>query len=340
VNNLKTRKSISGALLKRLQELEPLVGNTPCVPFSLGDHPVYAKIEAYQLSGSAKIRPAFRILREAILKGQLHEKSVVVESTSGNFGVALAHLCGRLNLEFVPVIDPNIPAEKEAILRQLCSRVIKVREQGPGGFLITRLVRVSQFLKEEENAYHPDQYKNPNNYLSYYDMANEVIRQAKGIRHVFVGVSSGGCITGMSRRLKQLNPEIEIIAVDVEGSKVFGNENKSRSISGIGSALRGDIVDLAMIDRVVVLSESQIVEGAHALARDQGVLLGASSGAVYMAAKLVLSECEAGSAGLMVCPDDGRDYIQSIYDEGWVARKIGARIPRAGCRTFTIETRA
>jgi N-(2-amino-2-carboxyethyl)-L-glutamate synthase len=305
-------------LLEELCGLEPLVGNTPCLRLRSDAGELAAKVEAYQLSGSAKVRPAYFILAEAIRAQQLKEGITVVESTSGNFGIALAHLCSRLGLEFVPIIDPNIPAEKEALLRTLCRRVIRVTEMDPvGGYLATRLSRLREILREEPDTYHPNQYENLNNCRSYHRLADEIVAQVPNVKRVFVAVSSGGCIAGLSMRIKERNPAIEIVAVDVEGSRVFQNVQKPRRISGIGAGLRGCLLNFALIDRVVILSEREIIDGARNLAREQGILLGASSGAVYAAARN--SAFKSGSEGctVLVCPDDGRDYIRSIYNDGW-----------------------
>lgn len=308
-------------LLTKLEGLTAAIGNTPCIQLGSDQICLFAKLELYQLSGSAKIRPAFRIIREAILKGRLGQSSVVIESTSGNFGIALAHICGRLGLEFIPVIDCNIPREKEAILRRLCARVEKVdTPDGTGGFLLSRLERVRYLMSEIEFGFNPDQYNNPNNYLSYFhSLGMEIVEELPDVRRVFVSVSSGGCITGLSVRLKQYDPKIRIIAVDVVGSLIFEKTRRARHLSGIGAGFRSRTLSMAKIDEVILLEENEIIEGVHELVREQGLILGASSGAVYRAAKEYSARlpCQDGKT-LIICPDDGRDYQKSVFDDAWV----------------------
>lgn len=300
----------------KLRHLQNLIGNTPCIKLRNNRSDVYAKLECLQFSGSAKIRPAVGMVTEAIRSGKLNENSVIVESTSGNLGIALALLSARMRIKFVPIIDPNISRGKREILECLCKEIVYVKDLDvTGGYLLSRLARVKAFLEERPNSYWTNQYENPMNYRSYFGLADECMRQVENVGAIFVGVSSCGCITGISQRIKEINPKIKIIAVDVEGSLVFCDRPKPRNIPGLGASKRSVFLRHATIDDVVILSEDEIISGAHSFLEDQGLLLGASSGAVYAASKRYLSNSPVNGSVVLICPDDGRDYMSSVYSK-------------------------
>src|ERR1043165_7148190 len=154
-------------LIKELEALRPLIGNTPLVKLKQHGH-FFAKLEYANFMGSIKDRPAFYIIEHALKQGEIDKDTIVIESTSGNFGVALAGICKKLGLKFIPVIDPNISREKEDLLRLLSHKVIKVTgADHSGGYLLSRIQKVKELMGEIPNAYNPNQYENDNNYLAY-----------------------------------------------------------------------------------------------------------------------------------------------------------------------------
>jgi 2,3-diaminopropionate biosynthesis protein SbnA len=314
------------SLAEKLIELESSIGNTPLYKCNCPGT-LYAKLEYHNLMGSIKDRPALYILKNAIAKGLIGPESTVVESTSGNFGIALAGICIRLGLKFIPVIDPNVTAEKECMLRMLSYKVVKVAERDEtGGYLLNRIREVKRLLKVIPGAYNPNQYENEDNYLSYYhSLGKEICHNFGKLDHVFVSVSSGGTITGLSLKLKEKFPAVKIIAVDVEGSLIFDNKPAVRNLSGLGSSMRTALIDKALIDDVMILSQGDIVQGCHALLKQQGILGGASSGAVFKAAMLYHLKYGINNhtnINLMIIPDSGSTYVSSIYNEEWVQKNI------------------
>ena len=308
-------------MINKINTVKPLIGNTPVIRLESEGHVVHGKMESFQYTGSAKIRPAFNILQSAYAEGKLKENSTIVESTSGNFGIAMAHLCIHLGLDFVPIVDVNIASEKLAVLENLCRRVEKVTElDESGAYLLTRLRRLKKILTEEDNVYNPNQYENPNNYLGYYNMADELLKQIENLSCVIVSVSTGGCVTGLSQRLKKIRPEIKVVAVDIAGSMIFQSEAKSRCLSGLGAGKRGVFFDQAIIDEIVILEEKEIVKGAHQLMDKHGLMLGASSGAAYAASLKIIDKKTEGDI-LAIFPDDGKDYMNSIFNKEWLKMK-------------------
>lgn len=313
-------------LEEKLNELESLIGNTPLYKFNCQGN-VYAKLEYNNLMGSIKDRPAFYILKNAIANGLINNDSTIIESTSGNFGIALAGICKRLGLKFIPVIDPNITLEKASILTMLSHKVVRVEERDKtGGYLLNRIKEVKRLLKIIPGSFNPNQYENEDNYLSYYHtLGPEICAKFSQLNHVFIAVSSGGTIIGLSLKLKEKYPGIKIIAVDVEGSLIFDNKPKSRSISGLGSSMRTALINKALIDDVIILSQWDIVKGCHALLNEQGILGGASSGAAFRAMNVYNDKYNINTdtnTSLLIIPDSGNTYVNSIYNEEWVEKNI------------------
>ncbi|WP_211240660.1 2,3-diaminopropionate biosynthesis protein SbnA [Hamadaea tsunoensis] len=283
---------------------------------------LFAKLESANVTGSAKDRSAIWILGDAVRTGAIRAGTTVVESSSGNFALSLATYCHELRLDFVPVIDPNINDMTERTLRRMCRRVEKVTERDPtGGFLLSRLARVGELVREIEDAYWTDQYSNPAGARGHYELTGtEIVAQLERIDYLFVGVGTGATINGLSRRVKEANPDVVVVAVDVAGSAIFGAEPHRRLIPGIGSSIRPPLVEDAVISEIVTVSELEEVAGCRRLVRDHGVYAGGSTGAVYSAIECYF-EGFSGPPPVVafLCMDRGDPYSMTVYDDAWVA---------------------
>ena len=316
---------LSSKHLLAIGRLEDLIGKTKLYKLNYSYGNLYAKLEQQNFFGSIKDRPAFYILKKAIEENLINEDSTVIESTSGNFGIALAGICKALKIKFIPVIDPNVSTEKENILRLNCSEIIKISEPDKtGGFLLNRIAAVRKYLKEHENAYTPNQYENPNNYMAYYhSLGDEIGDKFAKLDYAFISVSTGGTITGLSNRLKEQYKNIVIIAVDVEGSLIFSDKPKIRKISGMGASLRTAFFDKAIIDDFIILSQAEIVQGCQDLLTEHNLFLGSSSGAAYAAANKVLKKMNKKTINaIFISPDAGISYLDTIYNNEWVAKNM------------------
>jgi N-(2-amino-2-carboxyethyl)-L-glutamate synthase len=310
-------------MIDKLEKLRPLIGNTPMRKLNVYGFNVYVKLEYNNFSGSVKDRAAFNILYEALLQGRVSQHTKIVESSSGNFAISLGMICKELGLEFVPVIDPNINADYEKLLRLLTPHVVKVSEMDrTGGYLLNRIAKVKEICAADVNVFWPNQYENGDNYKAYYQsLGNELCRDLDRIDYAFIGVSSGGTITGTSLKLKEYFPNVKIIAVDVEGSVIFGESAKKRHLSGLGSSKRPLIIDRAIIDEVVYVTEEEIIEGCNQLLVQHTVMGGASCGAAFKSIlKYVHSRRIALDSNIVfLCPDKGVGYLNTIYTKGWLA---------------------
>ncbi|WP_340199333.1 pyridoxal-phosphate dependent enzyme [Ascidiimonas sp. W6] len=303
-------------LIEKINRLEKLIGNTPNYQLDFQKVNLYAKLEFNSFMGSIKDRPAVYAFKKAIESGEINESTTIVESSSGNFATGLAGVCKCLGLKFIAVVDPFITEEKEKNLSFLAHKIIKVAEKDyTGGYLLSRIETVKRLVAKNENYFSINQYSNPNNYGSYYNtLAIEIIRDFDRLDYLFVAVSTGGTVTGLSLRLKEQFPNLKVIAVDIEGSLAMGGIPKPRSISGMGSSKESEFIKLGSIDHQLILSQQEIINGCNELFYEQMIFAGGSSGAVYTAAKMMLEyELDPNSKALIICPDRGHAYINKVY---------------------------
>jgi N-(2-amino-2-carboxyethyl)-L-glutamate synthase len=313
------------SLRERIQTIQNSLKPTPIMRLELEPLHLYAKLEFHNPIGSVKDRPALWILKRAEERGVLTEYSTLVESSSGNFANALAAYSRLLGLTFIPVIDPNITASYENNLRQLCTTVVKVEERDDtGGFLKTRLAKVNELVSTLPDAFWPNQYGNVDAMEAHYELTGgEICEAFSQLDYIFLGVSTAGTISGVSRRLKERFPSVQVIAVDTVGSIIFGGPPKKRHIPGIGSSIRPELLEHARIDDVVMVPESEAVEGCQELLHRYGLFVGGSSGSAYAAVKRYLPRMRGGLKRphvLFLCADRGTAYLDTIFNHGWSHR--------------------
>jgi cysteine synthase A len=287
---------------------------------------LFAKLEYVNPVGSIKDRPAYWILKRAAERGEISEETTVIESSSGNFAAALAAFTQLLGLRFIPVIDPNISSTYESFLRRICPTVVKVEERDDtGGFLKTRLEMVKQLCATIPNAYWTNQYANPDAMEAHYELtAGEICADFDALDYVFIGVSTAGTIAGVSRRLKEHYPGIQVIAVDTEGSAIFGGAPRKRHIPGVGSSIVPPLLEHARIDDVVLISERETVQACRELLATHGLFAGGSSGTAFAAIKRYAARMPADEHPkvLFLCPDRGTPYLDTVFDPVWAARLV------------------
>src|SRR5437879_557472 len=285
---------------------------------------LFAKLEYVNPVGSIKDRAAYWILTRAAERGEIGEQTTVIESSSGNFASALAAFTHLVGLRFIPVIDPNISGTYESFLRRMCPTVVKVEERDDtGGFLKTRLQKVKELCATIPNAYWTNQYENPDAMEAHYELtAGEICADFDSLDYAFISVSTGGTIAGVSRRLKEHYPDIQVVAVDTEGSVIFGGTPRKRHIPGIGSSIVPQLLAHAKIDDVVFISERETVEACRELLTTHGLFVGGSSGTAFAAIKRHAARMAGSSRPtvLFLCADRGTPYINTVFDPAWASR--------------------
>src|SRR5881409_3588268 len=311
-------------LATRLELLRNTLRPTPHVQLAMKGMDLFAKLEYVNPIGSVKDRSAYWILTRAAQRGEIGEETTVIESSSGNFANALAAFTHLVGLRFIPVIDPNISRTYESFLRRICPTVVKVEERDDtGGFLKTRLKMVKHLCATIPNAYWTNQYGNPDAVEAHYKLtAGEICADFDSLDYVFIAVSTAGTIAGVSRRLKEHYPKVRVIAVDTEGSAIFGGVPRKRHIPGIGSSIVPRLLSYAKIDDIVLLSERETVQACRELLTSHGLFVGGSSGTAFAVVKRYAARMPADKrpTALFLCADRGTPYLDTVFDPKWAAR--------------------
>src|SRR6266849_115400 len=306
---------------------------TPHLKLAMNGMDLFAKLEYVNPVGSIKDRPAYWILKRAAERGDICEETTVIESSSGNFAAALAAFTHLVGLRFIPVIDPNISGTYESFLRRICPPVVKVEERDDtGGFLKTRLQKVKDLCATVPNAYWTNQYGNLDAMEAHYEItAGEICADFDSLDYVFIGVSTAGTIAGVSRRLKEHYPNIRVVAVDTQGSAIFGGAPRKRHIPGVGSSIVPPLLSHARIDDIVLISERETVEACRELLTSHGLFVGGSSGTAFAAIKRYAARMPADThpTVLFLCADRGIPYLDTVFDPAWAAR-LESRIGKGG----------
>ena len=310
-------------LLKKLDRLRGRIGRTPLSPL---DHPavdLHVKLEYTNIMGSVKDRAAYAMIRGAVEKNLIHAGSKIIEASSGNFAVSCAGIAKMVGLDFVAVIDPGINAVYERMIRDFAFDVIKVNEKGGHeSYLQSKLEAVHDYCRACPGAFWTNQYGNPNNFDAHYNGTGAEIAEALDhLDYAFVAVATGGTIAGISHRLKGRFPGVKIIAVDAEGSVIFGGRPKPRHIPGMGSGMVPMMISRALIDDVVTVPERETIRACHKLFYEHGLFLGGSSGTCYAAVNAYFGTAPRKDKPRVVflSPDRGHGYIDNLYNDAWLA---------------------
>ncbi|MFI6844222.1 2,3-diaminopropionate biosynthesis protein SbnA [Kitasatospora sp. NBC_00085] len=307
------------------------VGRTPLVELTridpAGRFRLFAKLEAHNPGGSIKDRSALELLREGIRSGRLVPgRSVVVESSSGNLGIGLAQVCGYFGIRFICVVDPRANRQNIAVMRALGAEVEVVTRTDPvtGEYLPVRIRRVREVLAGTEHAYWPDQYSNPLNPRSHHATMREICEAVPGgLDYLFCATSSCGTLRGCAEYAREQQLPVTLVAVDAEGSVIFGRRPAPRLIPGHGAAVRPALHQDGLADEVVHVSDLDCVVNCRRLANREAILAGGSSGAVLAAVRRMSERIRPGATCAVILPDRGERYLDTIYNDDWVTSHFG-----------------
>jgi len=293
-----------------------------------GTHDVFLKLEGFNVTGSIKIKTAIGLIDDLERRGVARPgKTVIVESSSGNLGLALSLVCAIKGYKFICVTDPNANRSTKKGMQLYGARVIVVKERDPaGGFLGSRLRRIERILQSEPNAIWLNQYANiANKNVHAEQTANEIAREFEKVDWVFVGAGTTGTLAGICERLRQVFPAVKIVAVDPAGSVTFGGAPAKRNIPGIGTSVRPKLAELANPDRVVAVTEETTIETCLSFVRDYHLLVGGSTGTVLAAVQRLAPEFLPGDTIVAISPDLGEKYLDTIYDSAWVRAVVSSQ---------------
>jgi 2,3-diaminopropionate biosynthesis protein SbnA len=293
-----------------------------------GEHDIFLKLEGLSITGSIKIKTAIALVEDLEEKGLATPgETVLIESSSGNLGVALALVCSVKGYEFICVTDPNANRAAVKGMELYGAKVIEVQERdSSGGFLGTRLKRIKQMVRANGHAVWLNQYANEANKDAHAKQTGEEIaREFTRVDWIFVGTGTTGTFSGVSERLRQRFPKIKVVAVEPEGSVTFGRSPGKRSIPGIGTSVRPKLADFAKPDIVISVSEERTVEACRSFVRERHLLVGGSTGSVLAAVQEMAPKFKPGDVVVAISPDMGEKYVDTVYDPVWVDTFIHER---------------
>jgi S-sulfo-L-cysteine synthase (O-acetyl-L-serine-dependent) len=306
MNSLELIEDTSIDLKKRVQLLGNYIGNTPLYPIrNLSNNPkvkIFAKAEWLQFGGSVKSRPAYRIIKDAIEGEQFHSGKQLLDASSGNTGIAYAHIGAALGLEVALCIPENATTERKQILRALG---VQLHFTSKTGTTDEAQEIAEQLYSEQPEAYYfADQYSNPSNWMSHFDTTGPEILQQTGyeVTHFIAGLGTTGTFTGVGRRLKKENPDIQLIGLQPD-IPMHGLEGWKH----LETAHVPEIYDAGLADEIKKVNTEQAYETLEHAARQEGLLLSPSSAANLTGALQLAEELREGVI-VTVLPDDGSKY--------------------------------
>jgi cysteine synthase A len=288
--------------------------------FSRG-HDVFLKLEGFNVTGSIKVKTAVGLIEDLEQRGlaKPHE-TVIVESSSGNLGIALSMVCAIKGYRFICVTDPNVNRANVRGMEVYGAEVIVVEDcDSAGGYLQARFKAIDNILASEANAIWLNQYNNiANKNVHARQTAAEIAREFDKIDWMFVGAGTTGTLAGICEGLRLEFPNVNIVAVEPVGSVTFGGRPGKRNIPGIGTSERPPLADLTSPNRIVAVPEETTVESCMSFVRDYNLLVGGSTGTVLAAIKQLSHEFKPGDTIVAISPDLGDKYLETVYNQDWV----------------------
>ncbi|MEY8543928.1 cysteine synthase A [Dubosiella newyorkensis] len=304
--------------MKVYHNILELVGNTPLVELSKLDKEegakatVYAKIEAFNPAGSAKDRIALNMIETAEKEGKIKPGATIIEPTSGNTGIGLALVCAQKGYHLILTMPETMSVERRNLIKAYGAKV-ELTEGSKG--MKGAIAKAEELAKEIPGSFIPSQFSNPANPQNHYETTGpEIWNDTDGKVDIFVaGVGTGGTLSGVGKYLKEKNPNVEVVAVEPEESPLLSKGHAGpHKIQGIAAGFVPETLDTSIYNKVMTVSSQQAFEMGRKLAREEGLLVGISSGAAaYAALELAKEPQNAGKIIVVLLPDTGERYLST-----------------------------
>eukprot|EP00474_Spongospora_subterranea_P009353 CRZ09811.1 hypothetical protein [Spongospora subterranea] len=308
------------------------IGGTPIVKLNkIGvregiECELVAKCEFFNAGGSIKDRIGLKMVEDAEKSGRIKPGDTLIEPTSGNTGIGLALAAAIKGYRMIITMPEKMSQEKVDILKALGAEIIRTPTEAAWDSPESHISVAIRLQREIENSHILDQYKNPSNPLAHYEgTAEEIYLQCNGrIDMIVVAAGTGGTIAGVSKRLKELLPNIVVVGVDPVGSLLALPESlngpvKSYQVEGIGYDFVPEVLDRSHVDMWIKTEDGSSLKMARRLIREEGLLCGGSSGATTSAALMAARSLKAGQRCVIILPDSIRNYMSKHLNDDWMA---------------------
>src|ERR687891_1454508 len=287
---------------------------------------LFLKCEGFNFAGSIKVKAATEMVEAAERDGRLRPGSILVESSSGNLGVALAMIAASKGYRFLCVTDSRCNKSTRSTMEALGSDVHVIplaAADKPGGLLGARIDYVKKLCGSDPRYVWLNQYSNEGNWQAHYRRtAPAIARQFPELDVLFVGAGTTGTLMGCARYFREWHRPVWVVAVDPVGSQAFGGPPARRMIPGLGTSVRPPLLDESYVDEVVRVEEADTIRACHRLARS-GFLFGGSTGTVVSGAMDWMAHYAGDFTAVAIAPDLGERYLDTVYQSNWVQALYG-----------------
>ena len=295
------------------------MGGTPVVRLHKlpegGSAEILVKMEGLNVGGSIKTRTALRMIEAAEREGLLGPESIIVEPTSGNQGIGLALVGAVKGYRTIIIMPDSVSEERRKLVRHYGAEVQLIHDAGDIGKCIDECLQTAlRMAKKDSRVYVPQQFANYNNIVAHLEgTAKEILEQVDGPIHGFCsGIGTGGTITGIGRLLREKNPDMTIWAVEPENAAILaGGAIGTHLQMGIGDGIIPEILDREIYDEICVITDAEAIETAKRLAREEGLMVGISSGTNVAAALKLAKRLGPGKTVVTVLPDTAERYFST-----------------------------
>lgn len=308
-----------------LDNILQAIGKTPIVRLNRigSDLPceLYAKCEFLNPGGSVKDRIGYYMVEQAEQAGRIRPGDTLIEPTSGNTGIGLALAAAVKGYRLIITMPEKMSHEKQVVLEALGATIVRTPTEAAWDAPDSHIEVAKKLQAETPNSVILDQYSNQANPdAHYYGTAQEILDDmGDDLSMVVMGVGTGGTITGVARRLKEANPNIQIVGVDPYGSILGGGTDiKSYLVEGIGYDFFPEVLDNQLVDHYIKITDQDSFVMARRLIREEGLLCGGSCGSAVWAALHAAKNLTAGQKCLVILPDSIRNYLSKFADASWM----------------------